>query len=51
MYKKIIAAVVLLIATGFILTGCQTTKRNLKELRDTTSTLFLDADEFDKDVR
>ncbi len=51
MYKRIIAAVVLLIAAGFVLTGCQTTKRHLKELKDTTSTMFFDADEFDKEVR
>ncbi len=51
MRKRIVAAVLLLIAAGFVLSGCQSTKRNLKQFSDTASVLFFDGDQFDKQVR
>ena len=51
MCKRVMAAVLLLIAAGFVLSGCQTTKRNLKQFSDNATVLFFDGDQFDKEVR
>ena len=51
MKKKIIVIALLFAVAGLFMGGCQTTKRNTKQLTDEVGVTFLDADQFHKEVR
>ena len=51
MKRTLIALALLLVAAMLVTSGCRTTKRNVKQLKDDVSVTFFDDDRFDKEVQ